>query len=431
MAGQARSGFAMDIVGQSSRPSSTASSRPQSHVSARHNAFREEDDEEDDHFQRLHGNGRHAYSNGKSRTNTDELLSGFSSRGAEKIRKSPPRQGPRVIAKQEDLNWMEERKRRLGLERYREQLGSLTSMRTPGSSTAVNGDGSKEAAAERIGDEKQLSGLQVRKKEKSREEEELDEIRRLQETARESQNGMDEDRTPPASQAGESPLNEGLDKEDEAARKALLSGQGLGSSFRIDEERVIPISEEEALKRDTDTRPEPPSLSDYAKMPVEEFGAALLRGMGWKEGMGAGKNKQGPTSAPEVKKRTALLGLGAKERKVDNDNGSIGARAKNFKVERPERKYIPVTRVEREKESIYRSREIEDGRHRQRSRSPSGKRHERDDSYDDRRDDRRRHERSDREYSDDYERERERRKRKEREKERERPYHSSARSDRR
>jgi hypothetical protein len=431
MAGQARSGFAMDIVGQSSRPSSFATtSRPPSHLSKRHDAFREDDeDDEDDHLQRLHGNGHSSrgHTNGKGLPRADELLSGYSqSKGAEKIRKSPPRQGPRVIAKQEDLNWMEERKRRLGLERYREQLGSLTSMRPPGSSTTSQSaaEDVKMAAAERIGDEKQLSGLQIQKKTLTREEEEMEEIRRLQERA-------NEDNTPPASQAGQSPVLQAQNKEeteDEAARRALLSGQGLGAAFRIDEERIIPISEEEALKRDTDTRPEPPSLSDYAKMPVEEFGAALLRGMGWKEGTGAGKNKQGPTSAPEVKKRAALLGLGAKERKTDDDQ-QMGVKAKNFKIERPERRYIPVARVERERGSESRPRAIEEGRRRERSRSPPRKR-DRDEDYN-RRDDRQRRERPDREYSDDYEREIERRRRRERERERERPSYSGGSSDRR
>lgn len=418
------------MIGQSSHLSSTAtSSRPPSHLSRRHDAFRDDDDDdEEDYLQPLHRNGRsgHEHSNGRSISRADELLTGYSqSRGAEKVRKSPPRQGPRVIAKQADLNWMEERKRRLGLERYREQMGSLTSMRPPGSSgdQTAPGDVKEAAAAERIDDGKQLSGLQIRKSAKSREEEEMEEIRRLQDKA-------NEDNTPPASQAGESPIPQAQSKEemeDEAARRALLSGQGLGAAFRIDEERIIPISEEEALKRDTDTRPEPPSLSDYAKMPVDEFGAALLRGMGWKEGMGAGKNKQGPTSAPEAKKRAALLGLGAKERKTDNDQ-HMGVKAKNFKVERPERRYIPVTRVERERESESRPRAGEEDRRRERSRSPP-KRRDRDDEYE-RRDDRRHHrERSYREYPDDHERERERRKRREREQER--PYHNAGGSGRR
>jgi hypothetical protein len=31
------------------------------------------------------------------------------------------------------------------------------------------------------------------------------------------------------------------------------------------------------------------TLEDYEDVPVEEFGAALLRGMGWKDGQGIGR----------------------------------------------------------------------------------------------------------------------------------------------
>jgi hypothetical protein len=33
-------------------------------------------------------------------------------------------------------------------------------------------------------------------------------------------------------------------------------------------------------------------MEDYERIPVEEFGAALLRGMGWKEGQAIGRNKK-------------------------------------------------------------------------------------------------------------------------------------------
>lgn len=31
-------------------------------------------------------------------------------------------------------------------------------------------------------------------------------------------------------------------------------------------------------------------LQDYENVPIEEFGTAMLRGMGWKSGEGIGKN---------------------------------------------------------------------------------------------------------------------------------------------
>ncbi|KAJ2026643.1 DNA primase large subunit Spp2 [Coemansia sp. S85] len=48
----------------------------------------------------------------------------------------------------------------------------------------------------------------------------------------------------------------------------------------------------------------------YERVPIEEFGAAMLRGMGWKE-----EKTEGPATH---KVRSSLLGLGAKEREKIN-----------------------------------------------------------------------------------------------------------------
>ncbi|UZJ57144.1 hypothetical protein CBS101457_006464 [Exobasidium rhododendri] len=419
MAGQARRGFAMSIVGESSSRSTGQTSDARARPLSRREAFGHDDDEEEDGedgIGRLSGGRRNAQ---------DEALKGFSKRGAEKVRKSPPRQGPRVIQKQADLNWMEERKRRLGLDKYRNELGSLTSMKMPDragvmqSTAASTEDTEMKTASERMGDEEQKIGLQKRKREMNREEEERGEILQLQAEAQGIHNvqNFDDggDKTPKLSPAGVFRDEKDMsreEREDAAARTALLSGQGLGYTLRTNVDKVIPISEEEALKKDTDSRPEPPSLSDYAKMPVDEFGAALLRGMGWKEGMGAGKTRQGPTSAPEFKKRAALLGLGAKERKSDDNQSNIKGRI--MKVERPERRYVPLLRKERDNgvdEQVGSSSPVSSRYRRERSRSPT-RRREVDNGYE--RDNGRYRERSSRgAEDDDYERERERRKRRE------------------
>ncbi|KAE8214364.1 hypothetical protein CF327_g2235 [Tilletia walkeri] len=106
---------------------------------------------------------------------------------------------------------------------------------------------------------------------------------------------------------------------DDLARKALLDDIGSGSAsggaaadpFR---NLVIPMTEVDAPGKDLGIRPDAPDAAAYQAIPVEAFGAAMLRGMGWKEGMGAGRRRNGPQQAPEVQKRSALLGLGAKER---------------------------------------------------------------------------------------------------------------------
>ncbi|KAF8859206.1 hypothetical protein BDZ45DRAFT_673474 [Acephala macrosclerotiorum] len=75
-----------------------------------------------------------------------------------------------------------------------------------------------------------------------------------------------------------------------------------------------PMSETDAYRRAIEVAPDVSTLEDYERIPVEEFGAALLRGMGWK-GESHGKVK-------DVKRRQNLLGLGAKELKEAEELGA-------------------------------------------------------------------------------------------------------------
>ncbi|KAI9167441.1 Pre-mRNA-splicing factor SPP2 [Paramyrothecium foliicola] len=77
---------------------------------------------------------------------------------------------------------------------------------------------------------------------------------------------------------------------------------------------VIHPTEEDAFLRDVRNSGEASTLADYEAMPVEEFGAALLRGMGWNG------EARGP-KPKEVKRRPNRLGLGAKELKEAEDLG--------------------------------------------------------------------------------------------------------------
>jgi hypothetical protein len=55
---------------------------------------------------------------------------------------------------------------------------------------------------------------------------------------------------------------------------------------------VIP-NELDVFRHDVQSRPEETKLEEYEEVPVEQFGAALLRGMGWKEGQSLGGGKAG------------------------------------------------------------------------------------------------------------------------------------------
>nr|DBA21644.1 TPA: hypothetical protein GDO54_018253 [Pyxicephalus adspersus] len=60
-----------------------------------------------------------------------------------------------------------------------------------------------------------------------------------------------------------------------------------------------------------DLRPESAETADYETVPVEQYGMAMLRGMGWKEGEGIGKTFKQDIKPLEQKLRPKGLGLGA------------------------------------------------------------------------------------------------------------------------
>ncbi|KAK9237252.1 DExH-box splicing factor binding site-domain-containing protein [Lipomyces kononenkoae] len=80
--------------------------------------------------------------------------------------------------------------------------------------------------------------------------------------------------------------------EEDRKKSDLVLPISLASTDMSVEARRQQMSEEEAYKLDILTRPDEPTLQDYEAVPVEEFGFALLRGMGWKEGEDIGRNRK-------------------------------------------------------------------------------------------------------------------------------------------
>ena len=124
---------------------------------------------------------------------------------------------------------------------------------------------------------------------------------------------------------------------DEEALEALLEGKKksdlvLPAIRNGDEAEAIFTSratEIDAFKSDIASRPESASIEDYTAVPIEEFGVALLRGMGWKEGDVVGKRKDQSSKPRVVERRPALLGIGAKE--VPEGLEELGAWGKGAK----------------------------------------------------------------------------------------------------
>jgi hypothetical protein len=179
---------------------------------------------------------------------------------------------------------------------------------------------------------------------------------------------------------------------DEEALAALLGekterkGPDLVIPTATNDEPEERFSEEDAYKRAVALAPDVSTLEDYERVPVEEFGAALLRGMGWK-GENEGKVK-------EVKRRQNLLGLGAKELK---DAEELGAWVQKSDVKRlNERRGNSgggerrprVSEYKREKEKKDERREERGGggyrRDRERRRERDGYRHRDGDRHRDR-----------------------------------------------
>ncbi|KAH7853413.1 hypothetical protein Vadar_002132 [Vaccinium darrowii] len=88
------------------------------------------------------------------------------------------------------------------------------------------------------------------------------------------------------------------------------------------------------LKEDLNRLPDDRGLDEYADMPVEGFGAALLAGYGWYEGRGIGRNPKGDVKVVQYEKRTAKEGLGfSSETPPSSNNKKRGKEQRSRKGE--------------------------------------------------------------------------------------------------
>ncbi|KAJ5320261.1 hypothetical protein N7508_000544 [Penicillium antarcticum] len=156
-----------------------------------------------------------------------------------------------------------------------------------------------------------------------------------QSESQEEKGAADEDQAmPDAKPVATKPLTD-----DEIAMQALIrETQGdverrtdlvIESNLKEEEEAPVHYNETSSFRTDVASRPEPATLDAYNAIPVEEFGAALLRGMGWKDGQSIGKGNYGGAAAAEKAKnarvperRPGFLGIGAKD-----TSGGKGAEA--------------------------------------------------------------------------------------------------------
>ncbi|KAF7799845.1 hypothetical protein EIP86_011087, partial [Pleurotus ostreatoroseus] len=329
-------------------------------------------------------------------------------RVAGRVHEKKKPEGPLVIPALQNRDWREQARKRRNL--FVPNTAPVT-----GADGSVGGLGTRDS----INSGPQLAGLQVKQRVKVEDDAEVMEVEEETEVVETA--------------AVVVPKEE--ENEDQRALRALLAsakrdGSASPTGPQID---IIPaVTEDAAYQQDVQELPESATLEDYERVPVSQFGAALLRGMGWKEGTGASRTGKGPVQPYLPQSRPALLGIGAKEREQFDD----GSKRKKG---RDKQKYVPVLKRDRpEDERGGESRE--GGSSRRRTPSPDRRRdrdRDRNDSDHDRyRDKDRRREKDrdgessnrDRDRKGDREEDRERR-REDRD-HRDRDYDSSSRRDR-
>ncbi|CAK7267736.1 DNA primase large subunit Spp2 [Sporothrix epigloea] len=150
------------------------------------------------------------------------------------------------------------------------------------------------------------------------------------------------------------------DNELSAEREAINALLGESINDKTGTRRVIDraaneSTEDDVFARDFNDAPDVSTLEDYEAMPVEDFGAALLRGMGWD-----GKDR-GP-KVKQVVRRPNQMGLGAKELKGDEDlgewNHKLGGNSSSSRHKQRPPKLHDYRRDE------YKKRENQEQRHR-------------------------------------------------------------------
>ena len=102
------------------------------------------------------------------------------------------------------------------------------------------------------------------------------------------------------------------------------------------------LNENDRYRADVASRPNSCTLEQYEQIPVEEFGAAMLRGMGANTDSWSAKSNGRKDTFRVVERRPALLGIGAKEI-PDGLGEDLGAWGKPAKGKRKtEMAYSPV-----------------------------------------------------------------------------------------
>ncbi|KDQ50283.1 hypothetical protein JAAARDRAFT_42280 [Jaapia argillacea MUCL 33604] len=325
-------------------------------------------------------------SSDESEGETDELVTGFDQFGVQRLHEKKKKEGPLVIPALRNRDWREFAKKRKGGHYIPPSASAET-----GADGSVGGLGTRDS----INSGPQRSGLHFVGKQEVKIEEAMEDVEGVA-----SQVVSTTDSVEVKMEDADAVKKEDPETEDQRALRAILAsvdGSAPTDGPLIDAIPIAPLSEADAYRQDVEELPEPATLDDYTRVPVSQFGAAMLRGMGWKEGQAASRTRKGLVEPWLPAARPALLGIGAKEKEVFDD----GDPKKRKAGKREAMKYVPLIKKQREgsggadrsregsrrRSPDSRDRSATSSRRPSRSPSPDGRRRERDrDDRDRRRD---------------------------------------------
>ncbi|XP_033314674.1 G-patch domain and KOW motifs-containing protein-like isoform X2 [Bombus bifarius] len=116
--------------------------------------------------------------------------------------------------------------------------------------------------------------------------------------------------------------------EEQAAKEIIEELKSKNEHDTKTNDLTLPLVEDESLRGK-----EQSTLEDYEKIPIDAFGVAMLRGMGWQPGKGIGRNEKLVAAViPEL--RPKGMGLGADKVALQKKNTDSKKEEEELKIEK-------------------------------------------------------------------------------------------------
>ncbi|KOX77740.1 G patch domain and KOW motifs-containing protein [Melipona quadrifasciata] len=141
-------------------------------------------------------------------------------------------------------------------------------------------------------------------------------------------NGKSSPKTSIKKEVVEDNENKVVTLEEQAAREIIEELKSKDEQETKTNDLSLPLVEDESLKGK-----EQSTLEDYERIPIDAFGVAMLRGMGWQPGKGIGKNEKIVSAViPEL--RPKGMGLGADKVTLQKKSADSKKQEEELKIEK-------------------------------------------------------------------------------------------------